>query len=326
VEFPSFRPRLPWWGADLQTLRNFLLEPQPDLGRFAAWRLRLPLADGSGDALSALLQEPPREAAGGRRPLAVLLHGLSGCEESSYMLASAEHLLGRGYPVLRLNLRGAGASRPLCRRQYHAGSSADLRAALAALDPALTRGGLALVGYSLGGNLLLKFLAESGNALPLAAAAAVSAPIDLLAASRRIRAPRNRPYQRYLLRRIQRESLASGAQLCEAEVRAIRGARTIYEFDDRFVAPRNGYAGAEEYYRENSALGFLAGIRIPTLVIHAADDPWIPRDAYASYPWHRNPRLVTLFSRWGGHVGFHGRGSRVPWHDRCIASFFERQR
>ncbi len=328
IRFPPFRPRAPWWGPDLQTLRNFLSPPRPDLDRFAARRLTLPLADGSGDALSALLLEPPEGAAArrtglARRPLAVLLHGLSGCEESAYMLTSAAHLLGLGHPVLRINLRGVGPSRPLCRRQYHAGSSADLRAALASLDPALLRHGLALVGYSLGGNLLLKFLAEGGEDLPIAAAAVVSAPIDLAAASRRIRAPRNHLYQRYLLRRIQRESLAPVAQLCEAEVQAIEGARTIYELDDRFVAPRNGYSGADEYYRENAALRTLASIRIPTLVIHAADDPWVPLDAHASYPWVRNPSLVPLFSRTGGHVGFHGRGSPLPWHDRCIAMFFE---
>src|SRR5512143_341355 len=171
---PAFTARPPWLGPDLQTLRNTLRPPRPQMAQFAGERLELALADGSGDRLAAVLQQPLER----RGPLAVLIHGLSGDEDSPYMLVSAAALLERGHPVLRLNLRGAGASRPLCRLQYHAGRTADLRDALAALDPALTADGLLAVGFSLGGNLLLKFLAEHAADLPVRAAAAVSAPID----------------------------------------------------------------------------------------------------------------------------------------------------
>jgi predicted alpha/beta-fold hydrolase len=280
----------------------------------------LPLADGSGDCLAALLQRPARDEA---RPLAVLLHGLGGCEESAYLQVSAAALLARGHAVLRLNLRGAGASRPLCRLQYHAGRSEDLRAALRALPAAAARAGFLLVGFSLGGNLLLKFLAESAGELPVRAAASVSAPIELAEASRRFLAPRNRFYQRHMLRALQREALAPGAELCAGEREAVRAARSVWEFDDRFVAPRNGWRSAEAYYAACSASRFLGALRVPTLVLHALDDPWIPGDAYARVAWSANPQLHPALAERGGHVGFHGRGGRLPWHDRCLGLFLD---
>jgi predicted alpha/beta-fold hydrolase len=319
-DLPLFRPRAPWWGADLQTLRNFLRPPRPRLDPHPSRRLALAMSDGSGDALSGLLQRP---ATGARGPLLVLIHGLSGNEESSYMKATAAHFLERGHPALRINLRGAGPSRPLCRLQYHAGRTSDLRDALQALRAELLGEGLVLGGYSLGGNLLLKFLAEYGDAFPIRAAASVSAPIDLAAAARRFLEPRNRLYQWHMIRRMKQECLAPGAYLSESERRSVRAARSVYEFDDRFVAPRNGYASAEAYYEANMARRFLDGIRTPTLVIHALDDPWIPAGAYTSYAWDRNPSLLPLLPPSGGHVGFHDRECAPTWHDRCIEAFID---
>lgn len=317
--FPPFRPRPPWLGPDLQTLRNYLRRPAADLAAFAFRRLDLPVGDGTGDRLLGDLNLPA-DASG--KPLAILIHGLTGCSTGTYMLVSARHLLAQGYPVLRLNLRGAGPARSLCRQQYHAGRSADLRAALAALPPELTTHGVFAVGYSLGANMLLKYLGEQGAGGPVRAAAAVSAPIDLAAASRRIRAPRNRLYHAWLLRRMQKEALA-GEGFSAAERAVVRTVRSVRDFDDRLVAPRNGFAGAEDYYARCSALRFLPAIAVPTLVIHALDDPWIPAAAYQACDWRASRHVVPLLPRQGGHVGFHGRGTRLPWHDRCIEIFFK---
>ena len=95
----------------------------------------------------------------------------------------------------------------------------------------------------------------------------------------------------------------------------------VFEFDDHFVATRNGYADAAEYYARNSAKGFLERIPCPTLLLHADDDPWIPSSTYRNYDWSVNSNLTPLLPGSGGHVGFHDRASRVPWHDRCIAQF-----
>ena len=324
--FPEFRARLPWLGGDLQTLHNFLLGSEADLSPWPDRRIELPLADGSGDRLAAALHLPA-EAPG--RPLAVLIHGLTGCEDSSYIRATARTLLGWGYPVLRLNLRGAGPSRALCRFQYHAGQSEDLRDALSVLcatERGLLGRGLALVGYSLGGNMLLKFLAEYGREFPVLAAVSVSAPIDLKATQVRIMAPRNLPYHRYLLARMKQEATEAARKLSEAECSAVHGLVSLFDFDDRLVAPRNGFSGAEDYYRHCSARGFLPEIDVPTLVIHALDDPWVPPQPYLGFDWTANRHLVPLLSPGGGHLGFHGHGSRTAWHDRCMAHFLSHVR
>jgi hypothetical protein len=301
-------------------VRNVLRPPSspPDPGE----AITLPLSDDSGDALAVRLHRP-LEGAG--RPLAVLIHGLGGSSESAYMQTSAAALLERGHPVLRLNLRGAGESRALCELQYHAGRTEDLRDALRGLPEASRSAGLVLMGFSLGANLLLKFLAEHGGDFPIAAAASVSAPIDLSLASRRFMAPRNRFYQRHMLASMKLEATAAGAVLSDEERRAIASARTVWQFDERFVAPRNGWAGAEDYYAANAGVRFLPEIRVPTLVIHALDDPWIPGETYRAFDWRRSPALSPLLPRRGGHVGFHGRDERLPWHDRCFAAFLDSQ-
>jgi predicted alpha/beta-fold hydrolase len=300
-----------------------------DTTRFPGKRVTLPLADGTGDALVGLHQAP---AAPTGRPLAVLVHGLSGSEDSAYMIASTQALLENGYPVLRLNLRGAGPARSLCRYQYHAGRSHDLRDVLASdafadafRDHTRQQGsaGLVLVGYSLGANMLLKFLAEFGDQFPIVGACAVSAPIDLEAASYRFLHPRNVVYHWNLLRNMKREALDEAGVVTRAEREAIASARSILEFDERFVAPRNGYPDAAAYYADNMARRFLGDISVPTLVIHALDDPWIPSDPYTSYPWADNPNLLPVLASGGGHVGFHGDGSTIPWHDRCLLRFFD---
>jgi predicted alpha/beta-fold hydrolase len=316
-----FRPRAPWWGGDLQTVRNFLVGRTPDLLPWPGRRLELPLNDGTGDRLVAHLHGEGR----GRRPLAVLIHGITGCAESHYVRATARHLLGLGYPVLRLNLRGAGASRPLCREQYHAGRSADLTAALSALPPEVVARGIVPVGYSLGGNMLLKLLAEGSWSGDVRAAATVSAPIDLKATQLRFMAPRNRLYHAIMLRWMKAEILAGPGPMPEAERRAVRAARTVFAFDDTVVAPRNGFAGADDYYARCSALRFLSDLAVPTLLIHALDDPWIPAQPYLAFDWTSNPCLTPLLPAGGGHVGFHGSGNAVAWHDVAIARFLDLQ-
>jgi uncharacterized protein len=319
AEFPTFYARAPWWSGDLQTLRNFLVGRRPELDHYAAQRIFLPMRDGSGDRLVGTLNLP--SAVFATRPLAVLVHGLSGCEDSFYIRKSAAHLLSMGFPVLRLNLRGAGDSRPYCRFQYHAGASNDFAEALAALPRPLAAAGVVAVGYSLGANMLLKYLGEHGGGARLKAAVAISAPLDLAETSRHMMRRRNALYQFYLLRDMRRESTTPSADVTARERAAIVASRSIWEFDHGFTAPRNGYGGAEDFYEQNAALRFLDDIAVPTLIIHALDDPWIPPGAYHAYDWRRNPNLVPLLTPRGGHVGFQGRNSRVPWHDDCIARF-----
>lgn len=327
IRVPPFRPRRPWLGGDLQTLRNPLVArfapgrlPNPDDS--PETRLAVPLSDGSGDRLLVVVNRPV--VAEPSAPGVILVHGLSGCHDSVYMRTTAALLLARGSTVARVNLRGAAPGRALAGGHYHAGSSADLADAIATLADGVMAGDrLVAVGYSLGGNALLKYLGEAGADTPLVAAMSVSAPIDLAAACWRIMQRRNRPYHRVLLRRMRQECTAPGAVLDAAQRTAIAEARSVYEFDDRFIAPGNGFAGATDYYARCSATRFLGGIRAPTVLVHAADDPWIPAEIYRYPAWRNHPALHPMICRGGGHVGFHGRGSEAPWHDRVLLTILE---
>jgi hypothetical protein len=316
-----FRPRSPWLGGDLQTLRNFLMRSSAPLDAWPAERLTLPLRDGDALAASYHANGQANDLSAGR-PLVLIIHGLAGCEDSAYVRASARCLLREGFPVLRLNLRGAGPSRTSCRDQYHAGRSDDLRAALAALPESLMANGIVAVGFSLGGNMLLKYLGEEGSQAPFRAAASVSAPIDLAEAGVRLMARRNALYHRYMITAMKAEAVAAPAALSPAERAAIRRVRSVYAFDDTFIAPRNGFRGADDYYAHCSGVNYLDGVRVPTLLIHALDDPWIPSRPYRAYGWSRNPALMPVLAPSGGHVGFHAPGHSAPWHDRTIARYF----
>ncbi|MBL8706632.1 MAG: alpha/beta fold hydrolase [Rhodospirillales bacterium] len=313
----DFRARPPWWGGDLQTLRNFAVRVAVDLSAWPCAPLLFPMADGSGDRLLGFVHRLDAPT----RPTVLLVHGLAGSSESSYMRGTAAHLLGQGHQVVRLNLRGAGASRALCKFQYHAGRTEDLATVIAALPAGLVRDGVCVVGYSLGGNAVLKLVGEE-RALPVRAAASVSAPIDLSAAAHRFLAPRNYLYHRWMLARMKREAMSEGASITEQEREAVLSAESVIQFDDRFVAPRNGFANAADYYARCSALGFLGTIRVPSLLIHADDDPWIPASAYRGWDWRSTPALTPALTRGGGHVGYHAAGDAATWYDRRIAAFF----
>ncbi len=316
LSFAPFRPRAPWWGPDLQTVRNYLRNDYPDLSAWPADHLVFPMANG--DRLSGSLH---RTAEPANRPTVVLIHGFTGCADSAYMLASARHLLASGYPVLRLNLRGAGPIRHGCRELYHAGRSDDFRRAIGEFAHELYGNGLAAVGFSLGGNMLLKYLGEEGAAAPFDAAISVSAPIDLALATRRISAPRIWFYHRWLVANTKRDWLSGPTTLDGRQLDAVRRSRSLYGLDDEVVGPLNGFAGADDYYERCGAKRFLAAVKVPTLLIHAGDDPWIPAAMYRRIDWAANDNLWAVITPSGGHVGFHGRGGR--WHDRAIVQFLE---
>jgi predicted alpha/beta-fold hydrolase len=313
LDLASFKPRAPWLGPDLQTLRNVLRPASVVLPESR----EILLALGDGDALVGHYH-----AAKGDKPLAVLIHGLTGSAASDYVLVSTRHLMALGYPVLRLDLRGAGASQAVSKGRYHAGRSEDLAAALQALPDDLTRQGMLLVGYSLGANMLLKFLGEAAHGIELLGAVSVSAPFDLAICSRRILEPRNWFYHRHLLNNIKLEALHPTAELTEAERTLIAGSRSIYEFDAGFIAPRHGFDGVADYHERCSARRYAPDIEVPTLIIHALDDPWIPRAAYDLVDWSKLPHVRLVLTPSGGHVGFHDAASPVPWHDRAIEKFF----
>ena len=251
----------------------------------------------------------------------ILVPGLTGCEASRHVLQAAAAWVARGAPVVRLNLRGSPPGRALARGHYHMDRARDLAdacLAVGALDPAIRRAGIVIVGYSLGGAIALRLAQAPSPPGLVKAVVAVSAPLDLVATAERMVRPRNRLYERWLLDRLKRETEPLW-RAAPAPVRtAVQRARHIRDFDDALTAKEAGFRDADDYYVSCSPLRGMEALRIPVLLVHADDDPWVPPPAVAE-----SPLLRVLVTRGGGHVGFHGRGSPMPWHVDAAARFAE---
>lgn len=319
---PPFRPRFPWWSADLQTIAVLLGSSASDVSPHTSERVCFCMADRSGDILVGMLDRPAEPTPG--RPLVLLVHGLTGCENSSHILNAARHLLGRGYRVLRLNLRGCGASRRHCREHYHIGRTADFRRVLQQLPNDLTDNGVVAVGYSMGGAMLLKYLGEEGSFSPLRAAATICAPLDLAQTADHMMRARNWLYHNYILNDLKKETLAEGGELSDEEREVVRSARSVREYDDGFIAQRYGFRGAVDYYELCTPFNYMPEIRVPTMVLAACDDPWVPAEYYRNFNWTDNPALLAVMAEGGGHLGFHTADSEQPWCDTVLEKFLER--
>ncbi|MEB3265555.1 MAG: alpha/beta fold hydrolase [Cyanobacteriota bacterium] len=285
--------------------------------------MRVDLADGQG--LLAYLDQPALPA----QALVLLVHGLGGSSSSPGLRRLAAWLRRQGLAVLRLNLRGAGEGRSLAVGTYAAACNRDLLPALAQarklaaeLQPGPGPRPLLAVGLSLGGTVLVNGLLESGPEA-LDGLVLISSPLDLSASCDAIEQPRNWLYQTWLLRRLLAQTLADPAGLSAMEHGNLAaGVTTIRRFDDLITAPRWGHGSAAEYHASASPLAALvAGTPLPpTLVLHAADDPWVPAAATRQLAVARagDPSLQVLITPGGGHNGFHGRGdpAGASWSDR----------
>ena len=320
----SFLPPRGWASPHLQTIRSRLMRRSYDLESLGRTRRGLvSVSDGTGDKLAVTVHYPRTEPATNGPYLVALVHGLGGSAESSYVLATTAGLLAAGHHVARVDLRGAGRSIEHSSGLYHAGRTEDLRDVLRVLArlPEATRGGttasIAVMGFSLGGNLTLKLLGEPLQGLPVAAGVAVSAPLDLAVGSEHLHHMAWGAYERFLLTGLRRDALSQPYGLTSQEREDIRAVSRIVEFDDLITARRNGWRDAAEYYAVNSSGRFLPRIRVPTLVVHAVDDPMIPDGPYRAVDWEGLAELGYVHravTALGGHVGFHERGKKLPWY------------
>ena len=243
------------------------------------------------------------------RPHIVLLHGLEGTARSHYARGLFLEAVRRGWAADLLLFRGCSGELNLAPRFYHSGETGDIDAVARRLFASDPDAPFLFAGVSLGGNVLLKWLGEIDDAVTrrISAAAAVSVPFDLARASRHIDRGFARIYQRHFLQSLRRKALAKLERYpALARREHIEAARTLYEFDDAVTAPVHGFAGADDYYFRSSSIRFLSRIRVPTLLLSAVDDPFLPsevlgqvREVAAS-----NPKLELEFVARGGHVGF----------------------
>ncbi|MGH9882924.1 MAG: YheT family hydrolase, partial [Pyrinomonadaceae bacterium] len=242
-----------------------------------------------------------------KHPTKLFWHGIEGSSSSIYMLAMAQKGFQAGFNVLRMNLRSCGGTEHLSRTGYHGGLSEDLRAVVKELIEQDQLPDLLLVGFSLGGNMVLKVAGEYGEAAPaeVIGICAVSPSIDLNASADAIGLRSNWLYHRDFLRRLKNRIILRKQlypDLCDTtELELIR---TIREFDDRFTALAHGFAGADDYYYQASSIRVIDRIRIPTLIIHAQDDPFIPFSPLRHPAVGSNPQILLVDPKHGGHVAF----------------------
>lgn len=312
--------RAPRWlaGGHAQTIWPFRL-PR---ARVALRRERVDTPDGDFWDFDWLDADAPPGA-----PLVVLFHGLEGGSTSHYARALLALLRARGHRGVVPHFRGCGGAPNRLPRAYHSGDYEEVAAMLAHLrahtDPATP---IHAVGVSLGGSALLNWLGREESAAQryVAAAAAVSAPLDLMAAGFAIDRGMNRIYAKHFLATLKPKSLAIAARFPGLlDAARIRRARTLYEFDDVVTAPLHGFAGTRDYWTRASSKRWLAAIRIPTLVLNAQNDPFVPA---SSLPRRAEvSSSVTLEQpRAGGHAGF-ARGpfpGNVGWLPERLLHYF----
>jgi len=249
-----------------------------------------------------------------------MVHGLEGSGQAGYIRSLSAAALRAGFAVHRFHMRTCGGTERLCQTLYHAGLTSDLLAVLREFR----REGAApafLVGFSLGGNVVLKLAGEMRESAReyVQGVCSVSAPLDLEACSRRIGQPDNRVYEARFVRAMRKRLCATGRY----RDRDFRGVRSVLELDDRFTAPSFGFGNAENYYRTQSAIRYLEGLRVPALMLQAKDDTFVPFAIYESEAVRGNPWIQLIATEYGGHLGFIGRGIHRLWSDEVIMEWIE---
>jgi hypothetical protein len=317
--------RAPWWlpGAHSQTIYAALAAPRP---RIVYRRERWDTPDGDFIDIDRVEDQDrgSRIEDRGQIPLVVLFHGLEGSSRSPYALALMAAVREKGWRGVVVHFRGCSGELNRLPRAYHSGDSAEIDWILRRLRPRNPR--LFAVGVSLGGNALLKWLGEKGASARdvIERAAAVSAPVDLMAAGNALDRGFNLVYVRHFLVTMKKKSLAKLARYPGLfDAARVRASRTLREFDDLVTAPLHGFRGTDDYWTRASSKPGLGEIRVPTLIVNARNDPFLPAGAL--------PRtgevssMVTLEQpEEGGHAGFvSGRfPGKLDWLPARVLEFF----
>ena len=273
----------------------------------------------------------PQPHAAPRAPLVALFHGLEGSAESHYALALMAHLTAMGWCGVVPHFRGCAGEPNRQPRAYHSGDHEEIGAMLATLAARREAGTpLFAVGVSLGGSALLNWLGRAGATAErtLTAAAAVSAPLDLTAAGIAIGRGVNRIYTRHFLQTLKPKALAMEVRFPGLfDRRRLRAVRTMWEFDEAVTAPLHGFAGADDYWTRGSSKPWLAAIAVPTLVLNARNDPFVPLRSLPAAD-EVSEAVVLEQPATGGHVGFMTGSApgRLDWLPRRLTTFFTTRR
>lgn len=242
-----------------------------------------------------------------RDELAIISHGLEGSTESAYVIGLANALSKQGYEVLAWNMRGCGSRRNDLPSWYHSGQSEDLRAVITHAIEQKPSKSVTLIGISVGGNIVCKYLGEEGSRVPsaISQAVVVSAPLDLRGSAEVLAKPSRALYMRYLLRPLRERMREKARRFPERfDVQGLESIRTFREFDARYTAPMHGFSSVDDYWDQCSGIRFLPEMAVPMLIITALDDPFLSNGCYPTSVAERSDFVFLETPPHGGHVGF----------------------
>jgi predicted alpha/beta-fold hydrolase len=260
------------------------------------------------------------------RPTLVLLHGLEGSSESGYMLGAADKAFRSGFNVLRVNQRNCGGTANLTPTLYNSGLSGDMRALIGELIAVDKLPEVFAAGSSMGGNIMLKMAGEFGDAAPqqLKGVIGICPAIDLAACADDLAEFRNVIYSRHFVNSLKRSMRLKAAMYPGTySLEGLNRIRTVRQFDDVITARYCGFRDAEDYYYRASALRVIGAIRVPTLIMTAQDDPFVPFKTFSNGSFPPNPNVTVIAPKHGGHCAFISReaGEERFWAEARLVEF-----
>lgn len=259
----------------------------------------------------------------GNSKVAILCHGLEGSSESQYIIGTSRILFKSGWDIAAMNYRGCSGRPNKQLRMYHSGATDDLHQVYEAVTADYEE--IALIGFSLGGNLVLKYLGESERDKKINKAVAISVPLDLRAGSINIGKKSNYFYERNFLQSLSQKIRQKQIQFPQdIDLSLLSKVKTLYDFDDVFTGPIHGFRDADDYYQQCSSKFFLENIRTESLVLNSLDDPFLPAECYLSKQTSTNKNITTVTTKHGGHVGFVVSGNDHSWAEMQISEFLNK--
>jgi len=319
----QFTPAFGLSNSHLQTLLSSFIRNNLE---FSGINQTLELDDG--DFVDLVWTQKPA-AAEQIKPIVIVFHGLEGSLHSPYVKGMMLSIKKQGWIGLLMHFRGCSNKPNRLARGYHSGETGDAKQLLNYLNAHYPKHSLAAIGFSLGGNMLLKLQAELGSASPFKAIISVCAPIVLKACADRLKNGFSKLYQTYLIGHLKNKLKIKSQQhnyevLINLTPKKIKQIKTFWQFDDLITAPLHGFAGVEDYYEKSSALQYLKNIQSPSLIIQSLDDPFITADIIPNES-ELSANVVLELSDYGGHVGFIG-GDILQleyWLEKRVAEYFK---
>ncbi len=259
----------------------------------------------------------------GHDRVAILCHGLEGCSQTHYMRGMAKHLVENNWDVVCMNFRGCSGDPNRLRRSYHSGDTDDLRYVISYLEKIKNYTQISLLGFSLGGNLILKYLGENEIYPNITKAVAISVPCDLKGSAYKLTELQNKIYMRRFIKfLIQKIRLKNRILKTNFNEQSYSQMKTFAEFDDAYTAPEHGFKNAEDYWRQCSCRQFIPNIKIPTLLINSVDDPFLSESCYPISEAEDNKYFYLEMPKQGGHMGFVTFNSnKTYWHELRASEF-----